>query len=148
MEVQKDFRDLLALLNDHEVKFMIVGGYALAFHGAPRFTGDIDVFIKPDTENAQRVIDALADFGFKSLDLSPGDFQNPNKVVQLGVPPVRIDLITSISGVTWDEANSAKESGYFGDIPVYYIGKTQFIDNKRSTGRRKDLADIEALGEE
>ena len=148
MEVQKDFRDLLALLNDHEVQFMIVGGYALAFHGAPRFTGDIDIFIKPDAENSQRVIDALADFGFKSLDLSPNDFQTPNKVIQLGVPPVRIDLITSITGVTWEDADLSKESGSFGDVPVHYIGKTKFIDNKRSTGRKKDLADIEALGEE
>ena len=148
MEVQQDFRDLLELLNDHEVKFMIVGGYALAFHGAPRFTGDIDIFIQPDYENAQRVLDALADFGFKSLDLSPDDFKKPNKVVQLGVPPVRIDLITSISGVAWEDADSSKESGSFGDIPVYYIGKTQFVDNKRATGRKKDLADIEALGEE
>ena len=148
MEVQKDFRDLLKLLNDHEVEFIIVGGYALAFHGAPRFTGDIDIFVKPEPENAQRILDALADFGFKSLDLSPDDFQNPNKVVQLGVPPVRIDLITSISGVTWEEADASKESGIFGDVPVCYIGKPQFIDNKRSTGRKKDLADIEALGEE
>ena len=148
MEVQKDFRDLLALLNDHEVHFMIVGGYALAFHGAPRFTGDIDIFIEPDPENAKRVIAALADFGFQSLGLSPDYFQNPNKVVQRGVPPVRIDLITSISGVTWESADSSKEAGSFGDIPVYYIGKSQFIDNKRSTGRKKDLADIEALGEE
>jgi len=147
MEVQKDFRDLLELLNDHEVKFMIVGGYALAFHGAPRFTGDIDIFIKPDPENAQRVLDSLAKFGFKSLDLSTDDFQKPNKVVQLGVPPVRIDLITSISGVTWKDADSSKESGFFGDVPVHYIGKTQFVDNKRSVGRKKDLADIEALGE-
>ena len=148
MEVQKDFRDLLKLLNDHEVKFMIVGGYALAFHGAPRFTGDIDIFIKPDSENAQRVFDALSDFGFKSLDLSPDDFQKPDKVVQLGVPPVRIDLITSISGVAWKDADSSKESGPFGDISVYYIGKTQFVNNKRAIGRKKDLADIEALGEQ
>lgn len=147
MEVQKDFRDLLALLNDHEVEFMIVGGYALAFHGAPRFTGDIDIFIKPDPENAQRVLDALAEFGFISLDLSLDDFQNLNKVIQLGVPPVRIDLITSISGVTWEEANASKEPGSFGDVSVHYIGKSQYIANKRASGRQKDLADIEALGE-
>ena len=148
MEVQKDFRDLLELLNDHEADFMIVGGYALAFHGAPRFTGDIDIFVKPDPENAKRVLDALADFGFLSLDLGLDDFQNPNKVVQLGVPPVRIDLITSLSGVTWEEAEASKEAGEFGDIPVHYIGKTQYIANKRAAGRKKDLADVEALGED
>ena len=148
MEVQKDFRDLFALLNEHEVKFMIVGGYALAFHGAPRFTGDIDILIKPDEENSQRVINALSDFGFGSLDLSPADFQRPNHVIQLGVPPVRIDLITSITGVTWDDADLSKEPGSFGDVSVHYIGKDKFIDNKRSTGRKKDLADIESLGKD
>ena len=148
MEVQKDFRDFLALLNAHEVKFMIVGGYALAFHGVPRFTGDIDVFVKPDYENAKRIINALAEFGFSSLDLTIDDFQDQNKVIQLGLPPVRIDIITSISGVTWEEADASKEPGLFGDVSVSYIGKKQFIINKRATGRKKDLADLEALGEE
>lgn len=148
MEVQSDFRDLLALLNDHKVEFMIVGGYALAFHGMPRFTGDIDIFVRPDNKNAQRIINALADFGFSSLDLTVDDFQNQDKVIQLGVPPVRIDLITSISGVTWEEANASKEPGVFGDVDVCYIGKAQYIANKRASGRKKDLADIESLGEE
>jgi hypothetical protein len=148
MEVQKDFREFLALLNAHEVEFMIVGGYALAFHGAPRFTGDIDVFVKPDPGNARRIILALADFGFSSLDLTIDDFQDPDKVVQLGVPPVRIDIITSISGVTWEEAYASKELGLFGDVSVFYIGKTQYISNKKASGRLKDLADIEALGED
>ena len=148
MEVQEDFREFLELLNAHEVKFIIVGGYALAFHGAPRFTGDIDVFVKPDNANAKRIIKALAEFGFSSLDLTVNDFLDQNKVIQLGLPPVRIDIITSISGVTWEEADSSKEPGLFGDVSVSYIGKKQFITNKRATGRKKDLADIEALGEE
>ena len=148
MEVQKDFREFLALLNEHEVKFIIVGGYALAFHGAPRFTGDIDVFVKPDHENAKLIVNALADFGFSSLDLTIDDFQDQNKVIQLGLPPVRIDLITSISGVTWEEADASKEPGLFGDVSVSYIGKKQFIINKRASGRKKDLADLESLGEE
>ena len=148
MEVQKDFREFLALLNEHEVKFIIVGGYALAFHGAPRFTGDIDVFVKPDQENAKRILNVLADFGFSSPDITIDDFQNRDNVIQLGLPPVRIDLITSISGVTWKEADASKEPGFFGDVSVSYIGKEQFIINKRATGRRKDLADLESLGEE
>ena len=148
MEVQADFRDLLALLNEHKVEYLIVGGYALAFHGAPRFTGDIDVFVRPDPKNAQRVLDALAAFGFRFPNLDERDFQDPNKVVQLGVPPVRIDLITSISGVSWEEAEASKEPGRFGDVPVCYIGRKQYIINKRAAGRKKDLADIEALGEE
>ena len=148
MEVQPDFRELLALLNEHKVDYLIVGGYALAFHGAPRFTGDIDIFVRPEIENAKRVLKALAEFGFTFSNLHPDDFTNPNKVVQLGVPPVRIDLITSISGVSWEETEAHKEPGTFGDVPVFYIGRAQYISNKRASGRKKDLADIEALGED
>ena len=148
MEVQADFRDLLALFNEHKVEYLIVGGYALAFHGAPRFTGDIDILVRPHLENARRVLQALAAFGFDFPNLTADDFQNPNQVVQLGVPPVRIDLITSITGVSWEESDSSKVSGHFGDVPVHYIGREQFIANKRATGRKKDFADIEALGED
>jgi hypothetical protein len=148
MEVQSDFRDLLALLNEHKVEYLIVGGYALAFHGAPRFTGDIDIFVRPQPENARRILQALAAFGFVFSNLTVDDFQNPNMVVQLGVPPVRIDLITSLTGVAWDAADASKEPGTFGDVPVFYIGREQYIANKRATGRKKDLADLEALGED
>lgn len=148
MEIQPDFRDLFALFNEHKVEYLIVGGYALAFHGAPRYTGDIDLFVRPHPENAQRIIEALAAFGFQFSNLTVEDFSTPNKVVQLGVPPVRIDLITSLTGVSWEEATASKESGTFGDVPVCYIGRQQYIANKRATGRKKDLGDIEALGEE
>lgn len=148
MEVQSDFRDLLALLNEHKVEYLIVGGYALAFHGAPRFTGDIDIFVRPDGVNARRVLDALAAFGFTFPNLTTDDFCNPNNVVQLGVPPVRVDLITSISGVSWDEAESSKKASTFGDVPVHYIGREKYVANKRAAGRKKDLADLEALGED
>ncbi len=148
MEVQPDFRDLLELLNEHKVDYLIVGGYALAYHGAPRFTGDIDILLRSDQENARRVLAALAAFGFTFPNLTAQDFAIPNKVVQLGVPPVRIDMMTSISGVTWPEAVAAKEPGTFGDVPVAYIGRNEYIKNKRSAGRKKDLADLEALGEE
>jgi hypothetical protein len=104
MEVQPDFRELLALFNDHRVSYMIVGGYALAFHGAPRFTGDLDTFIKPDHENALRIVAALDALGFASLGLTATDFERVDQVIQLGVSPVRIDLLTSITGVSWDEA--------------------------------------------
>jgi len=147
MEVQPDFRELLALLNDHRVSYMIVGGYALAFHGAPRFTGDLDIFIKADHENAQRIVAALDAFGFASLGLTATDFERPDQVIQLGVSPVRIDLITSISGVSWADAIAGRVQSNYGDVPVNYIGREQFISNKRATGRTKDLADLEALGE-
>lgn len=147
METQPDFRELLALFNAHHVECLIVGGYALAFHGAPRFTGDIDILIKPDTTNAQQIITALDAFGFASAGLTLGDFKHPNQVIQLGVSPIRIDLMTSITGVSWDEAWAGKIAYVYGDIPVYYIGREQFIANKRATGRTKDIADIEMLGE-
>lgn len=148
MEVQKDFRELLELFNEYKVGYLIVGGYALAFHGVPRYTGDIDIFVKPDTENAIRILKALDEFGFGSLDLKEEDFRSPNKVVQLGYPPVRIDIITSISGLSWDEAYEERDKGKYGDVPVYYIGLNHYILNKRASGRKKDIADLEALGEE
>lgn len=148
MEVQPDFREVLALFNANNVEYMIVGAYALAFHGAPRFTGDLDIYIKPDAENAGRILQALDEFGFKSLDLSLEDFQKAEQVVQLGVPPVRVDIITSLTGVSWEEAFSGRAEGKYGDLPVYYIGREQFVANKRALGRKRDLADLEALGEE
>jgi hypothetical protein len=147
MEVQPDFRELLALFNAHNVEYLIVGGYALAFHGAPRFTGDLDLLVKPDADNARRILAALAEFGFASMGLTADDFERLDQVVQLGVPPVRVDLITSLTGVSWEEAVAGRTAGRYGDIPVYYIGREQFIANKRATGRQRDLADLEALGE-
>jgi len=148
MEVQQDYKELLELFNAHKVEYMIVGGYALAFHGAPRYTGDIDILVKPEEKNARRVLEALEEFGFGSIGLEKSDFMYQDKVVQLGVPPVRIDIITSISGVSWEEAFAGTVEGKYGDVPVCYIGRDQFIENKRTIGRRKDLADLEALGEE
>lgn len=148
MEAQKDFKELLELFNGHKVEYIIVGAYALAYHGAPRFTGDIDIFVKPSLDNAQRILSALSDFGFGSLNLTIDDFQNPDSVVQLGVPPVRIDIITSITGVTWKEADKGKLEGVYGDIQVHFLGREQYIANKRAIGRKKDLADLESLGEE
>ena len=148
MEVQPDFKELLALFNANQVDYMVIGGYALAFHGAPRFTGDLDIFVKPDPENARRIMEALDQFGFQSVELSVDDFRRPDRVVQLGVPPVRVDILTAITGVSWAEAAAGRVVGKYGDIPVYYIGRKQFSVNKRATGRKRDLADLEALGEE
>ncbi len=148
MEVQPDFRDLLALFNAHEVEYIVVGGYALAFHGAPRFTADLDLLVKTEALNAHRILKALDEFGFGSVGLTAEDFQHPEKVVQLGVPPVRVDILTSLTGVSWDEAYSGRTEGKYGDVPVYFIGREQFLVNKRALGRKRDLADLEALGEE
>ena len=147
MEIQKDFKELLELLNAHEVEYLVVGGYALAFHGAPRFTGDIDLFVKPDAQNAKRVLSALDEFGFGSLNLSQADFTSPDNVIQLGVPPVRVDIMTSLTGIPWDKARAGRTPGSYSGITVHFIGREDLIANKHALGRKKDLADLEALGE-
>lgn len=147
MKIQPDFRELLELLNAHDVEYLIVGGFALAFHGAPRFTGDLDILVKPSFENSKKIMSALEQFGFGDVGLTQNDFLAADKVIQLGVPPVRIDILTSISGVTEQEAFSDSVESQFGDIPVRYISRKNFIKNKRAVGRTRDLSDIEALGE-
>jgi hypothetical protein len=148
MEVQQDFRDLLALFNKHKVDYIIVGAYALGFHGAPRYTGDLDVFVRPDPVNAGSIMQALHEFGFGSVGLTAADFEERGKVVQLGFPPVRVDIITSITGVSWEQARLGRVKGLFGDLTVHYIGRDDFIANKRALGRKKDMADLEAVGED
>jgi hypothetical protein len=148
MEVQSDFRDLLELFNKHQVEFLLVGGYALAFHGVPRYTGDMDIFVHASSLNAIRIMAALDEFGFGSVGLAVEDFQKENRVIQLGVPPVRVDIVTSLTGISWEDAYANRVHGKYGDVPVSYIGREQFITNKKAMGRQKDLADLEALGEE
>ena len=148
MEVQQDFRDLLELFNRNKVDYMIVGAYALGFHGVPRYTGDLDVFVRPDPINARSIMQALHEFGFGSAGLKAVDFEEEGKVVQLGVPPVRVDLITSITGVSWEQARSGRVKGQFGDLTAHYIGRDEFIANKRALGRKRDIADLEAIGED
>jgi hypothetical protein len=147
MEIQKDFKELLELFNAHKVEYLVVGGYALAFHGAPRFTGDIDLLVKPDSENAKRILKAIVEFGFGSLDLTEADFTSPQNVIQLGMPPVRIDIMTSITGVSWEKAIAGKVPGSYGDTTIHFISREDLIANKRALGRKKDLADLEALEE-
>lgn len=148
MEVQRDFKELLALFNAHDVDYLIVGAYALAYYGSPRYTGDMDILVRPDPENARRVLSALEEFGFGSLGLRTEDFSLPDKIVQLGVVPVRVDIITSITGLSWEDAAASREKGNYGDVITHYLGKRAFIRNKQALGRKKDLADLEALGEE
>ncbi len=148
MEIQKDFKELLELFNDHHVEFLIVGGYALALHGAPRYTGDIDILIQPNPDNAKRILKALDAFGFGSVGLRENDLTTPEKIIQLGYPPVRIDIITSLSGVSWEEAYKGRVKVNYGDISICFIGRDQLILNKKTTASKKDLADLEALGEE
>ena len=143
-EVQQDFADLCALLNAHGVEYLIVGGYALAFHGAPRFTGDLDLFIRPAAENVVKLGAALRAFGFNQA-VNPDDLLCDRKILQLGRQPVQVHIMASISGVSWETAWASRENGQYGNCPVHYLGRKAFVANKRASGRAKDLADIEAL---
>lgn len=140
-----DFEELLAVFNANGVRAILVGGHALAFHGHPRFTKALDVFVEPSPENASRIVKSLEAFGFGAVGLTPEDFSRPGQIVQLGVAPNRIDLITLIDGVTFDEAWDGRVAGRFGREPVSYIGRREFLRNKRAAGRPQDLADIDAL---
>ncbi len=145
MKVEKDFVEFIKLLNEHEVKYLIIGAYALALYAAPRNTGDIDIFIERSDENAQKILHALKDFGFCELDVMVDDLIKDDIIIQLGVAPVRIDLLTSISGVDFYDAFSTKALRSFGKTKANFISKEFLIKNKRASGRTKDLADLELL---
>ncbi len=145
MIFEKDFIDFIELLNLHTVEYMVVGAHALAFHGRPRYTGDLDIWIKPSVENAGKMIDVLKDFGFDSLGLTKEDFLKENYVTQLGYPPLRIDILNAISGVNFDEAYKGRILGQHDDLPISFINISDFIANKQASGRAKDLGDISAL---
>jgi len=145
MPLNKDLREFVELLNSHQVEYLIVGAFAVAFHGFPRYTGDIDILVRPTAENARRVLDTLAQFGFHGLGIREQDLGSPGKVVQLGLPPNRIDILTAVSGLTFEEAWDSREQAKLSGVPVNYIGRAALIHNKESTGRAKDLGDAEEL---
>jgi hypothetical protein len=139
-----DFTDFLNALTQNEVKTLIIGAFAVAFHAKPRFTQDLDIFVEPTPENAERLLHAIDAFGFGTPGLSIGDFA-PGRVTQLGHPPHRIDVVTSIQGVTFEEAWASRVAGNYGDIGVWYIGRDALIRNKAAAARPQDLADIATL---
>ena len=145
MNLQKDIREFVELLLSRKVEFLLVGGYALAFHGAARFTEDIDFLVQVSPENAARLADLIEDFGFGELGLSKEDFLDPDQVIQLGRAPHRIDLLTGISGVRWEEAWSSRIEADFDDFLIPVIGKSALEANKQATGRPQDLADLARL---
>jgi len=147
METQEDFEKLLVLFNVHKVEYVVVGGYALAYHGVPRVTGDLDLLVKPDHENAGRILAALSEFDFSSMQLTYADFTMPGNVVELGEPPVQIDIMTGLTGVSWKDVAAGKVRSCYGQTPICVIGKDGFVANKRALGRQRDLADLEAIGE-
>lgn len=144
--LNNDFKEFAALLNERGVEYLVVGGYALAAHGHPRYTGDIDFWVSHEADNIQRLLNVLQSFGFGSLGLSAGDF-DADTVIQLGQPPRRIDLLTRIDGVEFEACWKRRESVTLDGLQLHLIGLEDFKANKRASGRWKDLADLEALGE-
>ncbi|CAG1009387.1 hypothetical protein ANAEL_03799 [Anaerolineales bacterium] len=143
--LNKDFKEFAELLNSIGVEYLVVGGYALAAHGHPRYTGDLDIWARPSPENASRLLQALAQFGFGSLGLSESDFLQPEAVIQLGYPPARIDLLTAIDGVEFDDCYARRVPMKVGGVLLPIIHVDDFRANKLASGRAKDLADVESL---
>ena len=140
-----DFKEFIRLLNDNNVRYLVVGGYAVALHGYPRYTKDIDIWIWLDEGNANRIIKVLEQFGFGSLKLEGQDFLVPNQIIQLGYPPARIDLITSLAGVSFEECYALRVLVPIDDIVVNFINLENLKKNKEASGRLQDLADLENL---
>lgn len=145
MSVQKDFEELFACLNEREVRYLVVGDYAVAYHAKPRYTKDLDLLVDPTPDNADALLAALTVFGFGGIGLTQADFSGPEKIVQLGVPPIRVDLLTSIAGVEFSSAWSARVRGRYGAQPIWFIGRQHLVMSKRAAGRPQDLADLDLL---
>lgn len=145
MRLNRDFRELLECFDAHDVRYLVVGGWALAAHGLPRFTKDLDVWVWPHPDNARAVLGALADFGFGGLGLTSDDFLEPGQVVQLGYPPNRVDLLTSPSGVDFDDCWSDRLDIDLDGLTVPFIGLTGLRANKAASGRPQDIVDLAAL---
>ena len=143
--LNQDFKEFIALLNRHNVRYIVIGGYALAFHGHPRYTKDIDIWIDAKEDNAKRVLDVLRDFGFGSVNLDIQDFISEENIIQLGYPPNRIDILTSAKGVVFADCISSSHLIMIGDLEVRFLDIQNLIVNKQETGRLQDLADVEAL---
>ncbi len=143
--MNQDFVDLLAAFLRAEVRFLVVGAYAFAVHARPRATGDLDVWIEPTAENASRAMVALQAFGAPLHQVSEQDFTQPDIVFQIGVAPRRIDLLTGLTGITFDEAWADRTEHAIGDLVVPFLGRATLIRNKRATGRPQDLADLSYL---
>ncbi len=140
-----DFREFIQSLNDNQVRYLVVGGYAVALHGYPRYTKDIDIWIELSPLNATRILQALDQFGFSSLGLTENDFLEADSIIQLGYPPRRIDLLTSLSGVDFDICYSNKVVVELDEIQVNFIDLENLKKNKLATGRSQDIADVENL---
>lgn len=145
MILNQDFKEFIQSLNDNQVRFLIVGGYAVAFHGHPRYTKDIDIWIEISRQNAERVVNALTQFGFTSLNLTADDFLEPGIVIQLGYPPNRIDLLMGLVGVDFAACYASRIQTEIEGVILPFIDLENLILNKRASGRLQDMADVENL---
>lgn len=143
--LNQDFKEFIQSLNDNHVRYLVIGGYAVALHGHPRYTKDLDVWIGLNKENASNLIMALHQFGFGSLGLQVEDFLNPDQIVQLGHPPSRIDLLTSLEGVDFEDCYSSRVQVIIDEVTVNFIDLENLKKNKKAVGRLQDLADLENL---
>ena len=145
--LSKDFKEFIQLLNENNVKYLVVGGYAVALHGYPRYTKDLDVWVELSFDNAGRILKALEKFGFGSLDLKADDFLEGDQIVQLGYPPNRIDILTTLKDLTFEDCYKSKVEIEIQGVHINFIDIDSLKKNKRATGRLQDLADVENLEE-
>jgi hypothetical protein len=145
IQLPPDFKDFLKLLNEEKVEYLLVGGYAVGFHGYPRATKDMDIWVAVSPENAERLVRVFCRFGFSQKIFSPASFLNEKKVIEIGIEPFRIDVIMSISGVSFSECYAQKVEYLYEGIPINLIDLEHLKSNKRAAGRLRDLADVEEL---
>jgi hypothetical protein len=145
MEIRPHFSELLTLLEDNKVEYVIVGGYAMAYHGYPRFTKDIDIFYRNTAENIIKIRKALIEFGFNENDLPESIFSEAGNIIQFGIVPLRVDIINEIDGVNFDDVYKNSIRGIYGEIEVNFIGRIELIKNKMASGRDQDLLDAKKL---
>ena len=142
---ERDFEELLRSLNKHRVRYCVVGAYAVAFHARPRYTKDMDLLVEPTLQNGQKIVAALKAFGFGSVKVTPEDFAQPDRFIQLGYEPVRVDLLTSIPGCTFEQVWKHRVQGRYGKQRAWFIGRDDLIHNKQISGRSQDRVDVETL---
>ncbi len=143
--LNQDFKEFIQLLNEHKVRYLVIGGYAVALHGHPRYTKDLDIWVEMEPNNAKRLMDALTEFGFGAVGLTQEDFLAPDQVIQLGYPPNRIDLVTTPDGVNFNICYQSKIQVKIDEINVDFIDLENLKINKKASGRLQDLADLENL---
>jgi hypothetical protein len=141
----QDFREFIELLIKNKVEYLIVGGYAVGIHGHPRYTGDLDIWLNPTPNNAELILKSVNEFGFSSYQLSTEDFTKSGNIIQLGYPPLRIDLLTEIDGVTFEKCYKNRKEVVIENLVVYFIGYHDLLKNKKESGRPRDIDDIDNL---